>query len=565
MSERDLRWTEWLRDRGHRLRIDAENLIRWWKRKQGRTDSDLLRARWLMWTLTSTDRDLRDTSTMALYWYGRGDPVGLFGLTGESMTINDAYVSERMLAASYGAATAVQLPDESFEAALGHYLQKLKAALTGPDASAPTWHARARYYVDSTFRFARAFYPAVVPQGVADPVDFSDGFLAPPLPEGDPRRDEVRSTLHMDFRNYTLGGLFADRRNYDYDHVEHQQATDQVLGVVHDAGWRDELFNEVERRIAEPRYDQPQNVERYGKKYSWIGFHLIAGKLASQGHPLRDLEVDIDPTFPESPELLPVSLETWARRTPADSHRWLREGLVRLPDSFLRPEDLDGTPGPWVLAHAEIECKDPATGRNTFGLINTVLVDATECDDLVSALNAAAYPGRKFIDVPSDYYVFAGEFPWHERFAAPEPGITLVDLYRIDVCAGGRIIAVESLAHGYAWEPHHSGVNRAAGFLPSKLFSSSLGLRGRPASLDQVEQTGDVAARSFAAPEGFLGRALYLRSDLVESYAAGRAVLTFAWGERRLQHAWPEGTTRAEQNAYQAYANVWRHVDVAQT
>jgi hypothetical protein len=330
---------------------------------------------------------------------------------------------------------------------------------------------------------------------------------------------------------------------------------------VHDLGWRPELFDEIDRRIAEPRrYDEPGHVERYGKKYGWIGFYTVAGNLADRGQPPTWLEVDIDPTFPQPPPPAPVALATWARRTPVDDARWLREGIVRVPDSFLSPATLDTDPGPWLLAHAEIEAQDAATGRNTFGLINTILVDQTDLADLLNELNAPGYPGRSMIDVPSDYYVFAGEIPWHDRFASPEPGYTVRDRYRQIIDRDGREILTERLAHNYAWESFHSSENQASAYVPSKLFSEAFDLRSALAGFDQVEPSSAAAARSFAAPAGFTGYLLYLRADLVRSYAAGRAIVTFAWGERRLQVAWPEDPSRAEQNAYGSGANVWRVV-----
>lgn len=512
-----------------------------------------------MWTLTSTDRDLRDAATAALYWYGRHDADGLFAMAVESLTINDAYVSERMTAAAYGVATAHQLPDHTFEEALAIYLAALLAALAGYDSTSPTSHGLIRYYVASLFKLAEAYYPAALPAGITLPLIFTAGPPVVPLPEGDPRREEVQRTLRMDFHNYTLGRLFDDRRNYDYDHPGHRDATDHVLGVVHALGWRRDLFDDIDRRIDErPRYDEPSHVERYGKKYGWIGSYTIAGILAEHGHPSASLEVDIDPTFPQQPPPAPVALATWARRTPAGDARWLRNGIVTVTDSLLNPATLNADTGPWVLAHAELEAKDPATGRSTFGLINTVLVDQTDLAELLAELNASDHPGRSMIDVPSSYYVFAGEIPWHDRFASPESGDTVRDIYSERVRRAGRGIEIERLAHHYAWEPYHSRQNEASAYVPSRLFSEAFDLRSVPAGFDQVEPSGAVATRSFTAPAGFTGNLFYLRADLVTSYAADNAIVTFAWGERRLQFTWPEEPTRAAQNAYRSGANVWR-------
>ena len=67
-----------------------------------------LLAEYIMWILTSTVRPLRDIATRALYWYGRRFPQELFELIMKSFKINDPYVSERMLAATYGIAMARQ-------------------------------------------------------------------------------------------------------------------------------------------------------------------------------------------------------------------------------------------------------------------------------------------------------------------------------------------------------------------------------------------------------------------------------------------------------------------------
>lgn len=568
VADRDLRWSEWLRANARRLRADAIALAARWRDHPERSDSDRLRARWMMWTLTSTNRDLRDAATAALYWFGRHDVDELFSLALEALHINDAYVGERVAAAAYGVATTRQLHDPTFESPLSWYLQGLLAAVTGDDATAPTFHGLTRYYISGTFAFALRFYPSAVPAEASAPLIFAAGRAVDPLREGDPGRDEIRGTLRMDFGNYTLGRLFRDRRNYDDSHPGHQDATDHVLGVVHALGWRSECFAEVDRGIDEssgPGRSQPR-LERYGKKYGWIGFYTVAGMLADRGEPSEWLEVDIDPTFPQPLQPAPVQLPTWVRPTPVDDRQWLRKGVVRVPDEFLAPARLDDDEGPWILVHAEVEIKDVATGRRTFGLFNTVLVDKADLTKILEQFETQGHPGRDMIDLPAAYYVFAGEIPWHHRFASPEErdtpeeGDAPEDVYASYIWLGDRELRFETLAHHFTWESHHSSENQVTAYTPSRLFSEACDLRSVPAGFDQVEPSGRIAARSFSAPANFEGQALYVRADLLQGYAADRAIVTFGWGQRDTQFAWPEGLPGPLQKIYTDNLNIWRKV-----
>lgn len=559
VADRDLRWTEWLRSRHERVRADTFGLVRHWRAQATRTLADRLRARWVMWTLTSTDRPLRDGATAALYAFGCHDPQGLFELAVDSAGINDPYVLERMLAASYGVTMAHQNHDPRFEPVLAKFLQDLVDLFTGPGATSPTSHALTRYYASSTFAFADRFYPAALPPGIALPLVFAPAAAVDFLSLGDPRRDEVDRTIRMDFGNYTIGGLFRDRRNYDDKHVGHVEAVAHVLGVTYALGFRDEAFRDIERSIDETsRFSGHGKVDRYGKKYSWIGLQTHAALLAERGTPPEDLEVDIDPSFPQHPLPLPLNLPTWARSTPVDEKNWLESGKVNVPKQLVEVSELDGEAGPWLLTHAFLESKDVATGRRTFGLFNTVLVDPADLARLVTHLSTVPHPGRDLIDIPAVYYTFAGEIPWSDRFAAPEPGYSPQSVYEDVLRLPDGALEFEVISHNFAWESYHSPLNDANGYTPGKLVSMAADLRAVPNGFDQVEADGRLAARAFSAPAGFEGALLYQRLDLLSAYAANRAIVTFGWGERHTQMAWPDRLEPTLQKLYQEGRNVWR-------
>lgn len=572
VADRDLRWTEWLRRNqddvltgGRRVRRDLEYLDERWRLGQVRA-GDRLRARWVMWTLTSTVRRLRDQATRALYWFGRIDPEGLFALTIDSLAVNDAYVSERMLAASYGVVMSHQHADAAFAVFLGPFLEQLAAALVGPSASAPTHHYLARVYVRGIVAFGAKFFAPTLPSVLSGEWAFAAPGPVQPLADGDAGAEEVERTLHMDFENYTLGRLFNDRSNYDMSHKGHQAAVAHVRGVVWALGWRAASFETLDGRIAEDGYrgaraDRPL-AERYGKEYGWIGFYTYAGLLEERGQFPREnhefSDVDIDPSFPEKPPSdgdasVP---EAWLSPMVESHETWVRAGTTSLPRSLIRRETICEHRGPWVAVHGRVSAGDRVLGRYAWAFISALVVSKKDVPRLVRALKAGSWPwGTR--DVPSDHYTFAGEIPWHPNFASLA---VAENAYCESIRVGVGAVDVEVLAHDYAWESYHSDMNRAGSArVPSRHFSSQFDLRSVAQSFDQILPDGSRATITLSGVDGLEGDVVYVREDLLRQYVAHRAIVWLAFGERDLR-PYPPSPPAWLVDAQRRRANAWSMV-----
>jgi hypothetical protein len=568
VADRDLLWTEWIRRNYEGLLRDAEFLEQRWRQGRERTSADQLRARWIKWALTSTVRRLRDQITRSLYWFGRFEARALFGMTLESLALNDPYVTERLLAASYGVALAHQAYDAKFAEELALYLSGLRDALTG-EATCPTDHWLSRMYVQQTVEFAKTRYPDSVSEGLinqgADGVRFASGHAIEPIQDDDPRAPEIGRAVQMDFENYTLGRLFDDRANYDMKHLGHQAALAHVRGTIWTMGWRKDGLGAVDENVSSLRsMSHWPATERYGKKYGWIGFYTYAGTLTDNGRlpPTERLsDVPIDPSFPDPPDRFPIELPIWARDTPSDVRRWIRRGMVRVPDEHFYSRDIGTYPGPWLAVYGNVNTGQQTPGRHVWGLLTALLVAPRDVDRFVTALNREQYPGNRWIPrEPSEYYTFAGEIPWSSEFGFNADG-EQPQLYRgtVDVGDASPVI-VEILAHRYSWESYHSELNKAGGALvPSKPFSSTFDLRSVPQSFNQVLPDGTLGALSFAAPDRFDGHLLYLREDLLHRYAEGRQLVWFIWGERQIR-PYPFPTPDWIVDAARSGADIWRHV-----
>lgn len=566
VADRDLRWTEWLRRIQDEVRPDLAHLEQRWRTGQVRA-GDRLRARWVMWTLTSTVRRLRDEATRALYWFGRVDPQGLFELTVDSLAVNDAYVGERMLAAAYGVVMSHQNSAAEFAAPLTPFLEQLATALVGPTAIAPTHHYLSRLYLRGIVAFSAKFYSSALPEALRGKWLFGTPALVQPLAKGEDGADEAGRTLHMHFENHTLGKLFEDRSNYDMNHAGHQGAVAHVRGVVWALGWRTATFEALDRRIADDayRYEGSENrphAERYGKKYGWIGFFTYAGLLEEQGlfpHKSRPFsDVDLDPSFPEKPPTdgAPSVPVAWLSPDVESHESWIREATTSVPHSLLRRESIGEFRGPWRAIHGYVKAADRILGREVWAFISAFVTDKERAPLLASALKAGTRPWGAG-DVPSDHYIFAGEIPWHPNFAA----VALTeDAYCENVGIGVGAVDVEVLAHKYDWESYHSEINSAGGTrVPSQLFSARFNLHSAPQIFDQFLPDGSRATITLSGVDGLDADILYIREDLLQQYVGDRSIVWFAFGERELR-PYPSSPPQWLIDSQMKNANEWREV-----
>ena len=576
VGERDLRWSEWVRHHETDIMLDLEQIADRWRASEQREESDRLLAIWLKWLLTSTVRHLRDHATLALYWCGRKDPGALFDLTLSSLQTNDPYVPERLLAVSYGVIMAGSGEDSSFETKLAEFLEGLRSAFCGDDATSPTEHWLMREYVDGIVTFARRYYPTTVglwandyefatPERAAS-VGLDSTFLA-----GD---DPVYG---LDFKNYTVGDLVAGRRSYQFDHPDYQEVMSWIRGRVLNLSQTSERFEAVDRNITHTRrrdYIHPDRTEPYVKKYGWIGFFEAAGRLNDEGRlPLtsdgRLSDVTIDPSFPEAPVVPDLIFPDLLSNKTPDIQTWVTQGSVEIPDELFRIDSLGDFPGPWIALSGFIEQEDIESRREVFGILNTILVKRRDAEQLRDALIDREYPGNSWIpQPPGSYYVFAGEMPWS---SGPRQGLSSEDLRELYAGAidveGGHEIPVEIPVHRFEWESYHSIVNGWGGFpVPAITIAEALDLRAVPNSLNWCDPDGRPASLTASAPPAFKwGHLLYLREDLIRRYCDEHdyELVWIVWGERRPYVAdyldeRPDWLYRA----YATHSHIWRRVEI---
>ena len=435
MAARDLRWTEWIRRNSDNLLADLQRLEKRWRNRTDRSPADRLRARWVMWTLTSTVRQLRDQATRTLYWFGRGDPMTLFDLTVKGLTINDPYVPERLIAASYGIAMALH-NDEQLNISLSKYARALFEHLFAKNVAFSTTHILMRDYAKHTIDVALLHNSKLLNsrERVRITPPFRDGGIRVWGESEDRNKDEYRDGNYpfgFDFDNYTIGYLIPKRGNYDFNNPEYIKVKANMWWRIYDIGYSLEKFGEIDKQIASDafrRHGRAANggkTDRYGKKYCWITYYEIAGFRDDKGLLRRDwetdqarrFEVDIDPSFPEEPHNIEVVKTDFLGDRRTDLAAWIQTGGNPNLRSYLLINELQGEKGPWVLLDGYINQEDSDFNRGLFVFPRGLLVKNRDIENVVNYLKKQDLGGRWVPEIPSTSYVFAGEIPWCETFS----------------------------------------------------------------------------------------------------------------------------------------------------
>lgn len=557
-TQRDLFWSEWVRERSEEVEDDLKFLSSKWK--SGNLDErEIRRARWVMWTLTSTSRSLRDVATKTLYEFATKRPAEFFRLAVEAISVSDPYIPERMFAAAYGAALTTWSDINAVEMreALPRVAREIYQAMFAPGAMHPTWHALYQQYCLGTIAIARMIDPACLSEDEAAHLLPPFSHLLSPF-ENLPQYDSAvierakHAAIHMDFGNYTMGRLIPDRSNYDYRNPEYQRVLLAIISRMLVIGYDPELFEAIDRQM-NPGFriaDDKHKVDRYGKKYGWIAYFEMWGVRYAQGlldedRSARPSDTDIDPTFPHKAVSINLQLPDLFNDQPTSAGDWVGQGPQPDYRSILEIPEIDGLTGPWVVLDGFLEQNAPADDRQVFTFLRGVLVDSGDVDRLCTLFTGLEYPGNSAIpEAPDFYYTFGGEMPFSST-----PGMPVADEREAGIAEymvsadrwSDNGILVDIPVQEYSWESYHSVVNQGGSAkLPSKRLCAALSLRYRANKWDLHDASGVASLYRKVGEYGshISGSFSYLRRDLLDSYLSqsAKTLVWLMWGERGLHY-----------------------------
>lgn len=571
-TQRDLFWSEWVRERSQEIEDDFKFLSSRWK-SSDLDEREIRRARWVMWTLTSTIRSLRDVATKTLYEFAAKRPGEFFRLAVESIAVSDPYVPERMFGAAYGAALTTWSDINAVEMreALPKVAREIYRAMFAPSATHPTWHALYQQYCLGTIAIARMVDPACLSANEAAHLLPQFSHLPSPfdsLPQYDSAVIEraKQAAIRMDFGNYTMGRLIPGRSNYDDSNPEYQRVLSAIVSRMLVLGYDPVQFEAVDRQMdSGPRMGGDKHkVDRYGKKYGWIAYFEMWGVRYAQGLlaewcTARPSDADIDPTFPLEASRIDLPLPDLFTGQPTGTGDWVVRGPQPDYCGILEIPEIDGLSGPWVVLDGFLEQNAPADDRQVFTFLRGVLVDSGEVDRLCALFTGLEYPGNDAIpEEPGYYYTYAGEMPFSSipglPVAAEQEGDRAEYMVSADRWSDNGI-AVDIPVQKYNWESYHSVVNQNSGAsLPSKLLCEALSLRYRANKWDLYDASGVASLYREVGEYGSQvnGSFSYLRRDLLDSYLtqSDKALVWLMWGERGFHHRSADA-----HNLHEYYAN----------
>jgi len=562
--ERDLIWTEYIRTWGDLGAL--RRVLAWVERREhsrapmGVVENDIAL---LSLGLTTTERTLRDRLTKGIFDIGLRHPGILFEHVLDSLAFNDHYVPERMLAAAYGVAMRLWADPkgDALRSAIVPFARQLVRRMFLPGADHGTFHTLMRGYALGIIELCRRIAPNAIAtqhvQYLKRPMTQLQSPFRSATQITEAEVEDARNGLHMDFENYTIGGLITNRDNYDSDHPEYVEVRRQILDRMRDLGYDSSRFESIDQEIDRYNWRDTESgkTDRYGKKYSWIAFFEMYGlredhqQLPDWRQGGRTPDCDVDPSFPAAPREWKPRLPHLFDGAPVKPAEWLSKGPVPDYRNLLQGQTVDHEDGPWILLEGYVT-QAGEHDREAFTFLRSALVDERHFERLRELVEQEVYLGNKRIpEPPSDYYTYMGEIPWSVRYGPDlrnsrgRPG-RHTD-YAFLGYENGRWtgIPVEVPVRRWAWETYHSELTRIGNVIfPAPAICDSLGLVNHNDSLDLRDPDGRVAAIYREWPNengGFFGsHLLYIREDLIRRYLAqtNQQLVWVPWGERTLHY-----------------------------
>lgn len=503
LADRDQSWSTWLTGMAEADGDPAvRRLINWaWpidlaSRPDIPDDVAVLAIQLLGWLLTTTDRRVRDCATKAIVSIGEQTPAGLAdGLT-RFGGVNDPYVTERLAAAACGvvlrteSASATALIADAVDTLLGddwplHLLTRDYARRVFAVASTRGWHGPQRN----------------PPYGAQWPVQTRtteeiEQLVA--LPDHAYRSIWHSLTEMGDFGRYILQPSLDDVESADPQALLHD-AERTIFDRVLNLGWTPERFREIDSRRG---WSDDNPVERVGKKYQWIGFYEVLGRI-TDNNLLSPSWNSTQPQAYQYPEQL-----TWRDIDPTVLARtaaslsleqlWFSPAKAHFPEGIAadHPDDMLGIPDPldliavrapegasWLTLaghpswQQQVPPETEALGtprREAWMHVTAYLVPVSALSALREWAQGKDWHGRWMPEGPEIPNVLLGAYPDDPQWYAADGSIEHWNTHRGPMPEGLTLTAA-----GYAG----TGTSRDAsthaettGWVPSRRLNDALGL-----------------------------------------------------------------------------------------
>lgn len=581
MAERDLSWTEFVRENSSEFKFEIKKFEKNCKTINNFSEisrqRSCLTAQHFMWLLTSTNRPLRYATTRALYWFGRRFPEKLFELTKKSLTISDPYIPERMLAASYGVAMALHddLSCCNFRKdILPKFAKNLYELIFEEKAPYSTTHILMRDYARHTIEIALLLNSKLLKEKQKKRIKppFKDGGIRKWVSKEDRNIREYTGNnfpFGTDFNNYTIGRLIPKRGNYDFKNPEYIKVKSNMSWRIYNLGYSFEQFGEIDKQIARndfvfSRTNNSGKTERYGKKYCWIAFYEIAGYRKDKGllkekwtePEERISDTDIDPSFPEKPQEFKILEKDYLEGDQKDLAEWIEKGPIPDVSDYLNINKIGNIVGPWVLLNGFISQDDFKTKRGIFIFLRGFFINEEDIEKFNKYREKITVEGRRLPEPEDDYYTFEGEIPWCETFSCTKcpkkieipTGKKIHKKVPIDKSVkpiflkfGDEVTKIggyseEGLEKGYSeFEEeitmkfdveipvrsfHYVAKDGQSVSVPSKELSTELGLHIEPQYFNMLDSEDKKASVTLELGDSWHNgkNLIYLRKDLLEKY-----------------------------------------------
>jgi hypothetical protein len=446
MTKRDLIWTE-------NVRINAEKYCRdintFEELCEGENQAKTIKlfAYYIIWCLSSVNKIIRDKATKALYSYGRNFPEEFFELLLKSLDINDPWISERMLAASYGVAMALQYTIS--KNILPKWGKRIYDLMFKKNAKYSTTHLLKRDYAKGIIDITLVHNPELLSKE-------EQKRITPPFKDGGIREwgeSEDKDKEKYSDGNYPLDGIAHEDpiskvnskidkyakfsiNSKSSDKLAYEEIERKLFWRIYQLGYSLDLFGEIDKNIEAQKYYRPIKTYGYGK-YVDIAVLELAGyrddldlfrtDYINENHSSL---IDIDPSFPIDVEKFKLINKDFGVNGNIPDKKWLNGYDVDL-EEYMIVSEINDLEGPWVLLDGFFDNKNKKRDIHLFP--RGFFVHATDEEKICHFLEKQCLDRRWLPEISGDLYLYAGEIPWNGMFADEKwEEIFFIESYEIE-------------------------------------------------------------------------------------------------------------------------------------